>query len=110
MLYLIIFRPEAHILLAQQGLLHLADKVGTACLEDHPVEGMACLVAVSRLDLEEGSPCPLVVGTACLVEAKLDVQEGSQDEAEGRHSFRMVVVAQRLDDLYVSEAQVSNCS
>jgi hypothetical protein len=83
----------AHNLLARQDFQRLAGKAETACPEVHPVVGKAYPVAVTQLVLEEESPYPLVVERACLVEAKVDVQEGSQVGVEDRRSFRKEEVA-----------------
>lgn len=58
-------------------------EAGTACLQVRPAVGKACLVVVTQLVLGEESPCPWVVQTAAYsVEARVDVQEGSQVEVE----------------------------
>src|ERR1700712_2763558 len=100
-----IFHPVAHILLVLQGFQHSVE-TGKAYLGVHPVVGKACPVVAIQLGLEEGSPSPLVVETACLVGAKADAQEDSQGEVEDPRSFRREEAAWRLDDTYVSVAQL----
>jgi hypothetical protein len=95
LLILIIVHLVAHILLAQVVQQDFQHSVGTetAYLEVHPAVGKAYPVVAIQLGLEEGSPYPLVVEKACLVEAKVDVQEDSQDEVEDPRSYRREVVA-----------------
>ena len=82
-----IFHLVVHIHLAQQDFQHSVG-MGTAYPEVHLAVGKACPVVAIQLGLEEGSPSPSVVETACLVEAKADAQEDSQGEVEDPRSFR----------------------
>lgn len=69
-------------------------EAGIACPQVLLAVERAYLVAVTQLVLAEESPCPWVEGTACSVEARVDVREGSQVEVGGRlRSFRKEVVA-----------------
>jgi hypothetical protein len=90
---LIICPLVAHILQVLQDFQHSVGKVGTACPEAHPAVGKAYPVAAPQPVPEEESPYPSEVGTAYLVEAKVNAQAGSQDEVEDRRSCQREVVA-----------------